>query len=77
MVGISFILMYLAIKKQFEPLLLLPIAFGMCLVNLFPDIMGMPVTQMLSEAELIKKGVDPASYTTTVLNGQTYYNYTE
>lgn len=31
---ISFILMYLAIKKQFEPLLLLPIAFGMLLANL-------------------------------------------
>ncbi len=34
MVGISFVLIYLAIKKKFEPLLLLPIAFGMFLVNL-------------------------------------------
>jgi oxaloacetate decarboxylase beta subunit len=34
MLGISFILLYLAIVKQFEPLLLLPIAFGMLLVNL-------------------------------------------
>ena len=34
MIGIACILMYLAIKKQFEPLLLLPIAFGMLLVNL-------------------------------------------
>ncbi|MFR6448757.1 sodium ion-translocating decarboxylase subunit beta [Peptoniphilus sp. HMSC062D09] len=31
---ISFILIYLAIKKEFEPLLLLPIAFGMLLRNL-------------------------------------------
>ena len=31
---ISFILMYLAIKKEYEPLLLLPIAFGMFLTNL-------------------------------------------
>ncbi|WP_071028227.1 sodium ion-translocating decarboxylase subunit beta [Peptoniphilus raoultii] len=31
---ISFILLYLAIKKQFEPLLLVPIAFGMLLRNL-------------------------------------------
>ena len=31
---VSFILLYLAIKKQFEPLLLLPIAFGMMLSNL-------------------------------------------
>lgn len=34
MICISFILMYLAIKKKFEPLLLLPIAFGMFLANL-------------------------------------------
>lgn len=31
---ISFVLMYLAIVKKFEPLLLLPIAFGMFLANL-------------------------------------------
>ena len=34
MILISFIFMYLAIVKQFEPLLLLPIAFGMFLTNL-------------------------------------------
>ena len=34
MLVISFILMYLAIVKKFEPLLLLPIAFGMFLINL-------------------------------------------
>lgn len=34
MIGISFILLYLAIKRGFEPLLLVPIAFGMLLVNL-------------------------------------------
>ena len=34
MILISFVLMYLAIKKKFEPLLLLPIAFGMLLTNL-------------------------------------------
>lgn len=34
MIVIAFILMYLAIKKQFEPLLLLPISFGMLLTNL-------------------------------------------
>jgi len=31
---IAFILLYLAIKKQYEPLLLLPIAFGILVVNL-------------------------------------------
>ena len=34
MIGISIVLLYLAIKKQYEPLLLLPIAFGMLLTNL-------------------------------------------
>jgi oxaloacetate decarboxylase beta subunit len=34
MIVISLILIYLAIVKKFEPLLLLPIAFGMLIVNL-------------------------------------------
>ncbi|MBK5252651.1 MAG: sodium ion-translocating decarboxylase subunit beta [Peptostreptococcaceae bacterium] len=34
MILISFLLLYLAIKKGFEPLLLVPIAFGMFLTNL-------------------------------------------
>jgi sodium ion-translocating decarboxylase beta subunit len=34
MIGISLVLIYLAVKKQFEPMLLLPIAFGMLLCNL-------------------------------------------
>ena len=34
MILISFVFMYLAIAKQFEPLLLLPISFGMLLTNL-------------------------------------------
>ena len=34
MLLISFVLVYLAIVKKFEPLLLLPIAFGMFLINL-------------------------------------------
>ncbi len=34
MIAISCVLMYLAIVKKFEPLLLLPIAFGMLLTNL-------------------------------------------
>lgn len=34
MIGISFILIYLAVAKKYEPLLLLPIAFGMFLANL-------------------------------------------
>lgn len=34
MLLISFVLMYLAIVKQYEPMLLLPIAFGMALTNI-------------------------------------------
>ena len=43
MIIISFVLVYLAIAKQFEPLLLLPIAFGMFLSNL-------PLAGLMAEA---------------------------
>lgn len=44
MIGVSCLLIYLAIAKEFEPLLLLPIAFGMLLTNLpLADIMAEPV----------------------------------
>ena len=39
MIFVAFIFLYLAIKKGFEPLLLVPISFGMLLVNIYPDIM--------------------------------------
>ena len=39
MILVAFVFLYLAIAKEFEPLLLLPIAFGMLLVNIYPDIM--------------------------------------
>ena len=41
---ISFVLIYLAVVKQFEPLLLLPIAFGMFLTNL-------PLAGLMKEAD--------------------------
>lgn len=34
MIGVACVLLYLAIRKEFEPLLLVPIAFGMLLTNL-------------------------------------------
>lgn len=40
MVVVALIFLYLAIAKGYEPLLLLPISFGMLLVNLYPDIMA-------------------------------------
>ena len=42
MIVLSFVLIYLAIAKKFEPLLLLPIAFGMLLANL-------PVAGLMAE----------------------------
>ena len=42
MIGVSFVLLYLAVVKKFEPLLLIPIAFGMLLVNIYPEIMADP-----------------------------------
>ena len=39
MIFVALIFLYLAIGKGFEPLLLLPISFGMLLVNIYPDIM--------------------------------------
>ena len=40
MILVAFIFLFLAIKMGFEPLLLVPIAFGMLLVNIYPDIMA-------------------------------------
>lgn len=49
MILISFGLLYLAIVKQFEPLLLMPIAFGMLLTNLpLAGIMDEPIYEILS-----------------------------
>lgn len=42
MICVSLVLLYFAIKKEYEPLLLVPISFGMLLVNMFPDIMASP-----------------------------------
>ena len=42
MIMVAFIFLYLAIKKDYEPLLLVPIAFGMLLVNIYPDIIASP-----------------------------------
>ncbi len=39
MIVVACVFLYLAIRKGFEPLLLTPIAFGMLLVNIYPDIM--------------------------------------
>jgi len=49
MILISFVLLFLAIKKGFEPLLLVPIAFGMLLANLpVAGVMAKPVYELLA-----------------------------
>ena len=73
MIGISFVLLFLAIKKQYEPLLLLPIAFGMLLVNLYPAIMAAPSTDMVPLAEYMLTH-DKIDYAVTTLNGEQYVN---
>ena len=75
MIAIACFLMFLAIKKQYEPLLLLPIAFGMLLVNLYPAIMAAPSTELIecSAYEAAHEG-QVISYATTVMDGVKYYN---
>lgn len=75
MIGISIVLLYLAIKKQYEPLLLLPIAFGMLLVNLYPSIMSAPSTEMIPLADYVKDHTGAIQYPITELNGAEYVNY--
>ncbi len=46
MMIVAFVFLYLGIAKGFEPLLMVPIAFGMLLVNIYPDIMLDPADSM-------------------------------
>ncbi len=72
MIGVSIVLLYLAIKKQYEPLLLLPIAFGMLLVNLYPAIMAAPSVELLTEQQCAAQNIDFTSHAKTVIDGVTY-----
>ena len=73
MIGVSIVLLYLAIKKQYEPLLLLPIAFGMLLVNLYPSIMAPQSTELLTEAQCAARDIATSGHATQVIDGVTYY----
>lgn len=83
MIGIACIFLYLAIKKGYEPYLLIPIAFGMLLVNL-------PGAGLMNHSEVYLKGdiatilnqflIDPTSVNlldlvSTVNGGLIYYLY--
>ena len=67
MIAIACVLLYLAIVKQFEPLLLLPIAFGMLLTNL-------PGANMY-HAEYFAGEVDWASLSNPKISGLLDYLY--
>lgn len=71
MIAVSIFLLYLAIKKQYEPLLLLPIAFGMLLVNLYPSIMSPPEITLVPVAE--KTAAEAQGHVMQFIDGQWYY----
>ena len=60
MILISFVLMYLAIVKKYEPLLLLPIAFGMFLINI-PGAEAVVWGEYAEGVEHTYENVDPSS----------------
>ncbi|MGI6706847.1 MAG: sodium ion-translocating decarboxylase subunit beta [Clostridia bacterium] len=75
MIGIACLLLYLAIVKEFEPLLLLPIAFGMMLANLpQAGLMAPPVYETTVNGELV---LDPSTGAPVVkkIGGLLYYLY--
>ena len=72
MILIAFLLLYLAIVKQFEPLLLMPIAFGMLLTNLpLAGIMDEPMYEIISNPMYHGKAGVPI-YNGDVLVGYQY-----
>ena len=74
MLLVSFVLIYLAIKKQYEPLVLLPIAVGMLLVNLYPAIAIGGQTQYLPVEEYLKAHPgESVTYARVVLDGVEYF----
>lgn len=78
MLLISFVLFYLAVVKQFEPLLLLPIAFGMFIVNI-PGAQAVlyGADHGLSDQELWAKYADAAANGTTYTANYGLFHYLE
>ena len=82
MIAIACVLMYLAIKKQFEPLLLLPIAFGMLLVNLpLSGVMNSPTNSLVAlspeELQHFLAGQYDQNYPVFEMNGVYYWQHFE
>ena len=61
MIVVALFLMYLAIKKQYEPYLLLPISFGMLLVNL-PALVGEGIMDSNGLLGILYQGVKYGVY---------------
>lgn len=71
MIAVSCVLLYLAIAKGFEPLLLIPIAFGMLLVNLpLGEVMGHPLSIV---SIIAPDNVDAMELQAMAQNGQFYF----
>lgn len=74
MISIACVLLYLAIAKGFEPLLLVPIAFGMLLTNLpLAGAMNTPISS-ISDVSLTKESIT-GSIATKAAGGLLYYLY--
>ena len=63
MIAVACVLLYLAIVQQFEPLLLMPIAFGMLLANLpLAGLMGDPSYSFFDSLEAAKAAAVPSRH---------------
>lgn len=63
MIGVALLFMYLAIKKGFEPLLLVPISFGMLLANIpQAGVMADPILTFDEEGHTIVKEIGGLMY---------------
>ena len=69
MILVACVFLYLAIAKGFEPLLLVPIAFGMLLVNIYPDI--------FAEPEMMSNGVGASISSSTLRVSSKLYDFAD
>ena len=74
MIALAFVLLYLGIKKGFEPLLLIPIAFGVLIANFPGGEMGVLAVNGVGEIfrisnEALQNGLGDGFQTVTLVNG--------
>ena len=78
MIFVALFFMYLAIAKDYEPLLLVPISFGMLLVNMYPSIMAAPVDHVYtfydsSDRKIVEIKGDEVNFFKYEEDGKTLY----